>query len=64
MRPGLSKAKHIIAPGQGHGTLARGCIPELVLEFVESADIDAVDVACTSMLGSYPFFTDLMGPPP
>lgn len=62
--PGLSQAKHIIAPGQGHGTLPRGCIPRLVLDFVESADISAVDESCTKYLGAYPFFTDLMGPPP
>ncbi len=62
--PGLSQAKHIVAPGQGHGTLPRGCIPRLVLEFVESADISAVDDSCTQYLGTYPFFTDLMGPPP
>ena len=29
----LSNAKHIIAPGQGHGTLARGCMPKLMLGF-------------------------------
>ena len=62
--PGLSRAKHIVAPGQGHGTLPRGCIPRLVLDFVESADETAVDDSCTKYLGTYPFFTDLMGPPP
>jgi len=62
--PGLSNARHIVAPGQGHGTIARGCIPRLVLEFVESADLDAVDSQCTEHLSSFPFFTNLMGPPP
>lgn len=62
--PGLANAKHVIAPGQGHGTIAQGCIPRLILEFVESADPGSVDASCVQHLGSYPFFVDLMGPPP
>jgi pimeloyl-ACP methyl ester carboxylesterase len=62
--PGLSQGIHIVAPGQGHGTIARGCIPTLVLEFVESADATSVDASCTERLRSYPFFNDLMGPSP
>ena len=62
--PGLSNAKHLIAPGQGHGTLPRGCIPRVVLEFVESADISEVDDTCLQHLDAHPFFVNLMGPPP
>lgn len=62
--PGLSNAKHIVAPGQGHGTIARGCIPKLILEFVESASVEEIDESCVAHLGDYPFFVDLMGPPP
>ena len=61
---GLSQAKHIIAPGQGHGTLARGCIPKMVLEFVEKTNVTEVDDSCVKHLGAYPFFIDAMGPPP
>ncbi len=62
--PGLSNAKHVIAPGQGHGTIGRGCIPKLVLDFVESADVASVDDTCTQHLAPYPFFINLMGPSP
>ena len=62
--PGLSNALHVVAPGQGHGTIARGCIPKLVVKFVESADLEALDTACIDHLAAYPFFVDLMGPPP
>ena len=62
--PGLSRAKHIVATGQGHGIFARGCVPKLVLEFVEAPDPAAVDAGCVDHLDAYPFFVDLMGPPP
>ncbi|XOV82205.1 MAG: alpha/beta fold hydrolase [bacterium] len=62
--PGLSRAKHIVAPGQGHGTIAQGCIPRLILEFVESADPASIDGSCVEHLSTFPFFVDLMGPPP
>lgn len=62
--PGLSNATHIVAPGQGHGVLPRGCIPRIALEFVEQPDPKAVDASCTEHLGTFPFFVDLMGPTP
>ena len=60
----LSNAKHIIGSGQGHGIFTRGCVPNLVLEFVEAADVDVLDDSCTKHLSSYPFFVDIMGPSP
>ena len=60
----LANAKHVVAPGQGHGTIGRGCIPKLILKFVESANVEEIDDSCTAHLGAYPFFVDLMGPPP
>lgn len=62
--PGLSQAKHIVAPGQGHGVLPRGCMPLIVREFVEKASVDDLDTECVKHLGTYPFFVDAMGPPP
>ena len=60
----LSVAKHIIAPGQGHGVLARGCIPKLILEFVEDPQFEEMDDSCVDHLAPYPFFINAMGPPP
>ena len=60
--PGLSKARHLIAPGQGHGVIGRGCVPSLLREFVETADPDALDAECLERLAPDPFFIDLMGP--
>lgn len=60
----LTNARHIIAPGQGHGTLARGCIPRLILEFIETPEPAEIDDSCVAHLSPYPFFIDAMGPPP
>lgn len=62
--PGLSRSLHVVAPGQGHGTISRGCMPRIILKFVETASIEELDTSCTRHLGTYPFFIDLMGPPP
>ncbi len=62
--PGLSNAVHLVAPGQGHGVFPQGCLPRVVLEFVENPDPEAVDGTCTQHLSTHPFFVDLMGPPP
>ncbi|MEM9623773.1 MAG: alpha/beta hydrolase, partial [Pseudomonadota bacterium] len=61
---GLTNAIHIVAPGQGHGVIARGCLPRLIMDFIDTADPTALDESCTAHMGPYPFFVDLMGPPP
>ena len=60
--PGLANAKHLVAPGQGHGVIGRGCVPNLLRTFVETADPSAVDGECLDRLAPDPFFVDLMGP--
>lgn len=59
---GLSRSHHVIAPGQGHGVISRGCIPRLLMEFLEELDTTTLDTQCTQRLGPEPFFVDLMGP--
>lgn len=63
MVPLLANASHVIAPGQGHGVIMRGCIPVLLRDFILTSDISVLDTACVDRLGSDPFFIDLMGPP-
>jgi pimeloyl-ACP methyl ester carboxylesterase len=60
----LSNSRHIVAPGQGHTVLARGCIPKLAAEFLDSADPKALDPACVQTLKSAPFFVRFTGPEP
>ncbi|MCZ6619024.1 MAG: alpha/beta hydrolase, partial [Gammaproteobacteria bacterium] len=60
----FKNAHHLVAPGQGHGVIGRGCLPRLAAEFIESADPDALDSSCMQRLGPTPFFINLMGPAP
>jgi len=60
----LTNAKHIIVPAHGHGVLARGCVPALVTEFVDHADLSLVNSKCVERERAMPFFIDATGPRP
>lgn len=60
----LTNSLQIVAPGQGHSVTTRGCLGELVSQFIKTADPDALDTDCVSNLQSTPFFTSLTGPAP
>lgn len=59
----LSKARHVVVPGTGHGTLHVGCVPELVRDFLDAADPAVVEPGCVDDLRRPPFFIDAAGPP-
>lgn len=44
--PGLSRAKHLILRGQGHGQIAIGCVPRLAAEFISAASSEGLDTSC------------------
>lgn len=54
----------IEVPGRGHLVSHHGCLPELVTEFIDSADPAALDTACVEKIGPEPFFTSTTGPRP
>lgn len=60
----LSNSVHIIGKGQGHGIISRGCIPRLVNDLVETAQVESLDASCAERLSTTPFFLNLMGPAP
>jgi pimeloyl-ACP methyl ester carboxylesterase len=60
----LPTSLHLIAAGQGHGVLTRGCVPRLIRELVESGDLGTLDTPCIDRLTHAPFFLDLLGPSP
>ena len=57
----LSSSRHIVAPGQGHIVMPRGCLPRLVSEFIDTADAAGLDPGCVDSLGTMPFFLDYNG---
>lgn len=60
----LGNARHLIAPGQGHGVLGVGCVPRLVTDFVKDPTLETLDGECIKRLGPSPFFLDFNGPTP
>ncbi|MDA1076880.1 MAG: alpha/beta hydrolase [Proteobacteria bacterium] len=64
VRQTLPNSLHIVVPGQGHGVIARGCVPGLASDFIDAASVADLDAGCVERLGSSPFFVDLLGPPP
>ncbi len=61
---GLSQGRHLVAPGQSHGVLGRGCMSAIVADFVEAGSVDGLDAACLENLTPAPFFTSFAGPRP
>lgn len=60
----LQRARHVVAPGQGHGLAHRGCVPRLMDRFVRDADPESLDVECALDMRAAPFFLDFTGPAP
>lgn len=61
---GLTRARHIVAPGTGHGVFGRGCAPRVLASFLASADPDVVDDSCIQELRRPPAFVTPNGPVP
>jgi pimeloyl-ACP methyl ester carboxylesterase len=61
---GAGKALHLVARGQGHIVIHRGCIPDLAARFVESGGFQGLDTSCVSRIAPQPFLLDYAGPAP
>ncbi|HQV73092.1 MAG: alpha/beta hydrolase [Dokdonella sp.] len=60
----LSNARLIVARGQGHNIIGRGCLPKLVGTFMDTLDPKALDAGCVDELGPLPHFIDFNGAAP
>jgi pimeloyl-ACP methyl ester carboxylesterase len=61
---GLSNARLLIAKGQGHNVIGRGCLPKLVGEFVDRLNPKQLDAKCVDALGPMPAFVGFNGAAP
>ena len=61
---GFTNAKLIVAKGQAHSIMGRGCLPKLVGEFVEKLAPKTLDAKCVDALGPMPAFIDFNGSSP
>lgn len=60
----LPNSLHLVAPGQGHGVILRGCIYRIAAEFIERGAVKGLDTACVNAIEPMPFFVSLTGPRP
>lgn len=60
----LGNTMHVVAPGQGHSVTVRGCMGDIVAEFIETNDLDSLDTGCVSQMQASPYFISLTGPRP
>ena len=61
---GLPNGRVLVAKGQGHGVMGRGCFPRLVERFVETLDAKHLDAGCIADFGPTPAFIDFNGAGP
>ena len=57
----LPNSSHVVLPNAGHSIATRGCIPELVAQFLEQPE-KPVDGSCVADFKPPPFFVDAAGP--
>lgn len=60
----LPTSLHLVAPGQGHMVIHRGCILRLAAQFIETGSLDGLDTSCVDDIEPLPFFTSFAGPTP
>jgi pimeloyl-ACP methyl ester carboxylesterase len=60
----LPQAMHLVGPGQGHILTTRGCVGDLVSQFVADGDFGALETSCLAQLQATPYFLSLTGPRP
>jgi pimeloyl-ACP methyl ester carboxylesterase len=60
----LPTSLHLIAPGQGHMVIHRGCIARLAAEFIGAGSLDVLDFSCVDDIEPQAFFTSFAGPTP
>jgi pimeloyl-ACP methyl ester carboxylesterase len=58
----LIHSKEVIVPGVGHGTIATGCVPDIMAEFIEQGTLAGLDVSCVEKISRPRFFDSAMGP--
>ena len=61
---GLPHGRVLVAKGQGHSVMGRGCFPKLVKRFVEKLDPKGLDAGCIADFGPTPAFTSFNGAAP
>ena len=57
----FARSVHLVVPGAAHNASFGGCVPEVIAEFFERADPDALDTRCVEDVRRPPFALDSAG---
>jgi pimeloyl-ACP methyl ester carboxylesterase len=60
----LTNARLLVGKQQGHGQAPRGCMPDVIADFVSAASFADLDTDCLERQFAMPFFLDYSGPAP
>lgn len=60
----LDNARFVLARGQGHSVMGRGCLPKIVAGFMDTLEPAKLDTECVDRLGATPYFIDFNGASP
>jgi pimeloyl-ACP methyl ester carboxylesterase len=60
----LPNSLHLIAPGQGHNVILRGCIPDIAENFIATGTVNGLETDCVGDIEPFPFFVNFSGPEP
>jgi pimeloyl-ACP methyl ester carboxylesterase len=60
----LPNSLKLVATGQGHNVIFRGCFPRITRDFIEKGSVQGLDTGCIQTIQPAPFFTSLTGPTP
>jgi len=60
----LSNSRHLINEHQGHAQAPLGCMPRILAQFIETTDVQQLDVDCLERLLPPALFIDANGPRP
>ncbi len=58
----LTHALHVTVPGVGHGTMAAGCVSDVMAEFIEEGTTQGLDTSCVDEIERPQFFDSTLGP--
>jgi pimeloyl-ACP methyl ester carboxylesterase len=61
---GLTRHRHLVLKGEGHGQLNTGCMPIIAADFLDNPVPDKLDAGCLDRHTPQPFFLSMTGPAP
>lgn len=60
----LPQGRHLIVPGQGHGSLQTDCVPRLLADFIQAGTAAGLAVECLAQHRAAPLAVSELGPRP